>query len=153
MKSAVWMASMALTVVACATAPVSFVSTTPEPTDAAYNCAMKKLNELGYTVSNTNKDAGFITGAKQTSSGVGEFMTGKKYHDILTISIFDADEGSRRLRVTAAQSQEAAWFGNASKSGIKPSAAGMAAARAILSTCAKDSIQQVVQVQQKARLD
>jgi hypothetical protein len=52
---------------ACAGAPRSFVAPTPRETGDAYASALSKVNELGYTVTNTSKEAGFIQATKQTS--------------------------------------------------------------------------------------
>ncbi len=125
---------------ACSSAPISYMATTAAPEASAYECALRKINELGYTVTNADKGAGLILADHQTSSGVGEFMSGKKYRDVLTVSIFDAADSAagRNLRVTASQSTEATWalFGNASKSQTAPSESGKADAAALLHACA-----------------
>lgn len=124
--------------VGCSTSPISYFASSPTPQAGLYTCALRKVNELGYTVTNTNREAGFITAEHQTSSGFGEALTGRKYHDILTISIFDEASGaSRRIRVTAAQTQQTAvLFGRASETGIAPTDKAKADANAILSECA-----------------
>jgi hypothetical protein len=120
---------------------MSYFASSPTPQDGLYTCALRKVNELGYTVTNTNKDAGFITAEHQTSSGLGEALSGRKYHDVLTVSIFDeATGGTRRLRVTAAQTQQTAQlFGRASETGIAPSDKAKADANALLAACAPGS--------------
>jgi hypothetical protein len=134
--------SSVLLVEACSSAPVSFSSTTPQPLEAAYGCALRKVNQLGYTVTNTNKDGGFINAEKQTSSGLGEFLTSKKYHDVVTVAIFDDGTGGRTMRVTAAGSeQRTGLFSSASKGDKAPSKDGKADANAILSACAQGAAQ------------
>jgi RNA 3'-terminal phosphate cyclase len=102
---------------------------------------MRKINELGYTVTNTNKEAGFITAEKQTSGLGTALLTGRKYQDQLTVAIFDdTATNGRKLRVTAAQATENALaFGNASKTGVAPSNSGKADAQAVLSACSEGS--------------
>jgi type IV pilus biogenesis protein CpaD/CtpE len=134
--------SSVLLLEACSSAPVSFSSTTPQPLETAYGCALRKVNELGYTVTNTNKDGGFINAEKQTSSGLGEFLTSKKYHDVLTVAIFDDGKGGRTMRVTAAGSEQSSGlFSSASKGDKAPSNGGKADANTILSACAQGAAQ------------
>ena len=123
-------------------APISYMAATPETGDAAYSCALAKLNEIGYTITNANKDAGFIAADRQTTGAVMEFLGGKKYHDELTVSVFDAGGGNRKLRVTAAQTEENAgyMFGKASASGIAPSKSGKADANTILAACSQGPV-------------
>lgn len=139
---------LVLLAAACSSAPISYMSTTPAPESSAYECALRQINEMGYTVTNADKGAGLIAAEHQTSSGVGEFMSGKKYRDVLTVSIFDAADSTkgRRLRVTAAQTTEAALtlFGNASKSQTAPSKSGKADAAALLHACAPGAAVQEV---------
>ena len=89
----------------CVHGPTSYRSLTPATGEVAYDCALRRVNELGYTVTETNKEAGFIVGDKQTS-GWTEYITGRRHFDRLTVSIFDADSAWRTVRVTAASMQE-----------------------------------------------
>lgn len=142
MVKALALVSSVLLLGACSSAPVSFSSTTPQPLEAAYGCALRKVNQLGYTVTNTNKDGGFINAEKQTSSGLGEFLTSKKNHDVLTVAIFDDGKGGRTMRVTAGGSeQKSGLFASASKGDKAPSDGGKADANAILYTCAQGAAQ------------
>jgi len=126
---------------ACSTSPISYTASTPTPQDGAYSCALRKVNELGFTVVNTDRQGGFITAEKQTSGLGTALLTGRKYTDALTVSIFDgADAQSRTIRVTAAQvTENAMGFGAASKTGIKPSPTGIKAAQEVLTACAPGS--------------
>lgn len=126
---------------ACKTAPISYFAATPQPAGDAYTCALRKLNELGYTISNTNKEAGFITGDKQTSGLGTRLFTGSQYTSVLTVSIFDAPstEG-RRIRVTAAQVRERSNLFATSKNAEKPSDVGIADANAVLEACTQGDI-------------
>jgi len=128
---------LATAIAGCSSAPISYSAPTPKPLDATYACALSKLNELGYTLSNTNKDAGFIQAAKQTSSGLGEFLNSRKTFDQLTVAIFDAADGNKTLRVTAATAQQKAGtlFSKSSESGTAPSTTAKGHATALLSAC------------------
>jgi histidinol-phosphate/aromatic aminotransferase/cobyric acid decarboxylase-like protein len=128
---------------ACASiAPVSFVTTSLAPSDASFACVSRKLNEIGYTVTNASKDAGFITAEHQTSGLATAVLLNRKYRDVITLSIFDdAGGATRKIRATVGQSEEAAGlFGNASKSTMKPSDQGVADGKAILSACGTGAI-------------
>jgi len=131
-----------LTVSCVSSAPISYVAATPDAGSGPYSCALRKLNEIGYTITNTNKEAGFITGDKQTSGAFAEAFTGKKYHDQITVSVFDAGNGAGKMRVTAAQTEENAgyMFGKASATGVAPSKSGKADANTILTSCAQGPI-------------
>lgn len=138
-----WLAPalFAFGVLGCSSAPISYSSNTPTPLDGTYACALSKINELGYTLSNTNKDAGFIQAARHTSSGLGEALSGKKTFDQLTVSIFDAPGGGKTLRVTAATAEQSSGlFGKSSEAGTAPSGTAKAHAAAILTACAPGPI-------------
>lgn len=141
MKRTLLVLCAALGASACATAPVSFTSPTPASQDDAYSCALRKINEMGFTVANTDRQAGFITAEKQTSGLGTALLTGKKYQDQLTVSIFDnAGSASRTIRVTAAQTNEnAIAFGSASRTGVAPSDTGKKAAQELLTVCAPNA--------------
>jgi len=124
----------------CATAPISYVSLTPRPLEDAYSCALRKLNELGYTVTNTNKDAGFIAGTKQTSGLGTQLLTGSQYHDQLTVSIFDAESGGRRIRATAGRIDQQTSLLGTSTSGVAPTEKGIADADALLKACGDGTV-------------
>jgi hypothetical protein len=127
---------------ACATAPISFNSTTPDPGDATYACALRKVNELEYTVTNTSKDGRFITGIKQTSGLGTKLLTGRTYKDQLTVSVFDADSATRRIRVTAASVEERSNLFGTSTDGRAPTDAAKADASEVLRACGKGVISQ-----------
>lgn len=138
-------ALLAVALAGCATAPLSYVSTTPQPQATAFACAVRKINSLGYTVTNASKDAGFISAEKQTSGLGTTLLTGKKYQSAITVAVFDGDQGRTQLRVTAGQGEEnAVGFGRGagSKTTGKPSAQGIADAKAILSACGTGEIQE-----------
>lgn len=132
------LAALPAMIVACSSAPISYSSTTPKPLDATYGCALSKINQLGYTIANTNKDAGFIQASRQTSSGIGEVISGAKTFDYLTVAVFDAAGGAKTLRVTASSGQQKAntFFGKASETGGAPSKNAKSHAAALLASCA-----------------
>ena len=65
MRTAISAISM-VALVDCSSSPISYFASSPIPQDGLYTCALRKVNELGYTVTNTNKEAGFITAERQT---------------------------------------------------------------------------------------
>lgn len=133
-------AALLLLAAACSTAPVSYLVTTPQPTDAVYACALRKVNELGYTVTNTNKDAGFITGVKQTGSGFTQVMTGRHTSDQLTVAIFTDAAGKKTVRATTGQvSKKTNLFGT-SEEPAAPSEAGMHDANDLLLACGEGPV-------------
>lgn len=126
---------------ACKTAPISYFAVTPQPAADAYTCALRKINELGYTISNTNKEAGFITGDKQTSGLGTRLLSGSQYTSVLTVSIFDAPSTvGRRMRVTAAQVRERSNLFTTSKNAEKPSDVGISDAKTVLEACTEGGI-------------
>ena len=117
--------------------PVSFTAAAPQPALTSYDCALRKINELQYTVTNTNREAGFIQADRQTSGLGTKLWTGSEYHDQLTVSVFgDSASGGRKMRVTAGGSnQRTGAFGMTSNQTKSPSEEAKAAANEILRTC------------------
>jgi len=117
-------------------APISFTAPTPQTTADAYSCALRKVNELGYTITNANKDAGFITADKITSSVAEQLFTSSQLNDRLTVSIFDAADGKgRTIRATSAKTQVSTAASNIPPRPIRPSGEGMADAQGLLLAC------------------
>lgn len=127
----------------CVTAPVSFTGLSPDSQDAMFSCALRRVNELGYTVTNTDRDAALITGTKQTSGFGTALLTGSNYHEQLTVSVYEGADGRRTMRVTAAQVQEdAEGLGRGSRSSSAPGDIGKADAMAVLTSCAPEGAAQ-----------
>ena len=124
---------------ACQTAPVSFTAPVPRPEDDAYSCALRLFNELGFQIVNADREAGFITGEKQTSGVATAIITGNNYYDHLTISIFDDGSGGETMRVTAGSMNESA-LGLRGKRPNAPQESAKTAARKILGSCASGEI-------------
>ncbi|GLC24715.1 hypothetical protein rosag_12280 [Roseisolibacter agri] len=98
------------------------------------------MNELGYTLTNTSKEAGFITATKQTSGMGTKLLTGSEYHDQLTISIFGDSASGRKIRATAGRTDRKSNLFGTSSQAMKPSEAGKADANALLQSCADGSM-------------
>lgn len=127
----------------CTNGPISYAGLSPDTGDALYSCALRQVNQLGYTVVNTDREAGFITGEKRTSGMGTAILTGQNYSSQVTISVFDAENGRRTMRVTAGQTSESALgFGAASRTVIAPSDTGKADAMTILTACAPEGAAQ-----------
>ncbi len=124
----------------CSTKPISYLTTTPRPAEDAYACALRMVNQLGYTVTNTSAAAGFIAGTKQTSGLGTRILTGSEYHDQLTVSVFGDEDGGRRIRVTAGRiDQNSNLFGTSTKS-MKPSDSGKNDATTLLGECGSGAV-------------
>ena len=130
-----------ITVVACGGTPISFASVTPQPAADAYACALSKVNELGYTVTNTNKEAGFITADKQKTGALAKALLGSEDHDQLTISVFnDGTTGKRKVRVTAAATSAQSNLFGTKTSAKSPSEEAVADANTLLTACSEGPI-------------
>lgn len=129
------------TLTACGGKPVSYFALTPQLAPDAYSCALRKVNELGYTVKDANRDAGFITADKQTTGALRKALMGNEDHDQLTVSVFDdAESQKRKMRVTAAATTARTTMFNTHTSGKQPSEAAIADANAVLSACSEGPI-------------
>lgn len=138
MRSTFLVGAVAALMAGCATSPESFVSPSPRPHADAYSCAVRKINELGYTMTGGDRDAGFASAEKQTSGLGTQLLSGRKYFDQIVVSIFDGDgSGSTTIRVTAGQGESTAGlFAKSSRSDMnKPSDSGRAAAQEIIGAC------------------
>ncbi len=86
-----------LAIVVSCTSPKAYMVRTPVAPDDAFSQCMRKVNELGYTVVDTDRAAGFIRAERYVSG----FLVDERI-DELTISIFEAGEtGGAGIRVTA----------------------------------------------------
>lgn len=114
---------------ACAPARGPVAYSVPVPAgDGAFACAHRTINEMGFTVTNADREAGFIAAEKYLTHGV-------TYHDVLSVSIFQAAGASgHTLRVSAKEAERDGDDGE--RSSGTPSAHGSAAARILAQTCA-----------------
>lgn len=126
---------------ACAGGPSSYVVAAPQPQDAAFACALAKVNELGYTVENSNKESGLIVATKDRTTGAARFLTNRQNHDHLTISIFDATgNGGRKIRATIGSITKTATLLSSSSREDGPSKEGVDAANQILLACGQGAV-------------
>lgn len=135
LRTSLLVLGFALLAAACVTAPVSFSSPTPRPAEDAYACALRKVNELGYTVTNTSRESGFISGTKQTSGLGTQLLTGSQYHDQLTVSVFSAGDTSRTIRVTAGRLDANTNALATRTTAVAPTEKGKTDAKAVLESC------------------
>ncbi len=84
----------------CAAHSISYNSLTPASGDASYDCVVRKVNDLGYTVTTTNREARYLTAAREFHKSATQAFTRQRYYDRLTVSIVDADSTSRKIRIT-----------------------------------------------------
>ncbi|HEY4302835.1 MAG TPA: hypothetical protein VGM82_00095 [Gemmatimonadaceae bacterium] len=134
-------ASASLLTAACGGKPISYLVTTPQPSETVYGCALRKMNELGYTITNTSREAAFVAGTKQTSGTARKIFTGDEYHDQLTVSVFDDTKtGQRTMRATTGRvNQKSNLFGTSSSS-IDPSDTGKQDANDLLLACGEGAV-------------
>ena len=124
-------------VTGCNTKPVSFSSPMLLPQEAAFNCAFKQVNELGYTVTNADKGAGYLTAEKQTRSHSLGDLGSNTHHDRLTVSIYASDSATRTTRVIAASDREEHSLVMVRTAGAKPSDQVRKDAGVLLDACVK----------------
>lgn len=124
-----------LTATACVppSGPVAYVAPLAATGEGAFVCAYRTINEMGFTVTSADRDAGFIAAEKYITSGV-------TYHDALSVAIFQpAGASEQTLRVTAMHGQRQRQREDRGVSSGAPSAHGRAAARIVAETCAPGS--------------
>jgi hypothetical protein len=122
----------------CAAKSKSYNSPTPATSDASYDCVLRKVNDLGYTVTSTSREGRTVTAQKEFHKSATQVFTRQSYFDRLTISISDADSASRTVGITATGSVENAHLLTGTTSRAKaPSDMAQADASAILAACAR----------------
>jgi hypothetical protein len=133
--------TLALVLVAgCSTKPLAVISPTTLPMDAAFDCAFRQLNVLGYTVTSTDKAAGYIYAEKQTRSKSLGVLGGNASYDRLTVAIYDADSTLHKIRVIASSEKEAHSLVGVQLSPRRPSDQVKADADALLAACEKGAV-------------
>lgn len=74
---------------------------TPEP-ESTFGCAMREVNELGYTVRGADRAAWFIR-AEGAPGGLGnainDLLMGVDSYDELTLTVYTLEDGRHVLRV------------------------------------------------------
>ena len=84
-----------LAIVVSCTSSKAYMVSTPVAPDDAFNQCLRKVNELGYMVVDTDRASGFIRAERHFTGFMPRI-------DELTISIFEAGEaGGAGIRVTA----------------------------------------------------
>jgi VCBS repeat-containing protein len=121
----------------CAPRMISYNSATPATSEAAYDCVLRKVNDLGYTVTTTTREGRFVTAQKEYHVSATQVFTRQTYYDQLTVSIFDADSVTRKIRITTTGTIDNAHLFTATTSRARaPSDRAQADASAILTACA-----------------
>lgn len=133
-------AGLALAACAGSYAPVSFMSPTPRPADEAYTCALRTVNQLGYTIEATDRTSGFLRAGRQSSGAMAALLVERDYFDGLTVSIFEAADGTYSMRVTAASSSQGS-FNSTGRNNVPPSQQVQRDAREVLGSCGDGAIQ------------
>ncbi|MEJ2503665.1 MAG: hypothetical protein P8177_10215 [Gemmatimonadota bacterium] len=133
--------ALALLLTACGAAgPTSFTAPVPRSADAdPYACALRQVNELGFTVVDADRASGFLVAEKQTTGALETFFGDAHEFDRLTVSIYDDGADGRTLRVTAGEVSRGGEEASGSES---PEASGIEAAQAVLRACSTGEIRQ-----------
>jgi VCBS repeat-containing protein len=120
----------------CGPKMISYNSVTPATSEATYDCVLGKVNGLGYTVSTATREGRLVTAEKEFHVSATQVFTRQTYYDRLTVSIFDADSTTRKIRITITGTIDNAHFltGTTSRAHA-PSAQGQLDAGAILTAC------------------
>ena len=107
--------------------PTSYFVGTPRPKTDAYSCALSKVSELGYSVTNSNAESGFIAATKVATGSGTKLLVGHQYSHVLNVSVVDDGTAARRIRAIASYGREGYLVG--------PSDAGKADVNALLQSC------------------
>jgi hypothetical protein len=110
----------AFTVVACVNMGTPATIVTSASPEAAFTCALRAVNELGFTVT-TSERAGGLLRAEKRDGGFIEAFVGTAYYTELTVTVSPSPSGQTSLQVRPARSQQA---GNLARSSTGMSVRG-----------------------------
>jgi VCBS repeat-containing protein len=120
----------------CGPRMISYNSVTPATSDASYDCVLRKVNDLGYTVSSTTREGRFVAADKEFHVSATQAFTRQTYYDHLTVSIVDADSTTRKIRITVTGTiDNAHFFTGTTSRAHAPSDQAQIDAGAILTAC------------------
>ena len=90
----------------CAAGPAVYHTSTPNTADETYVCALRQINELGYTVTTADKESARIVGQRQFHNNSLPGIGGNAKRDEINVAIYPDSGGRRRkLRITASTEQ------------------------------------------------
>ena len=124
----------------CVTKPVQVSALTILPVDSVFACVFKQVNDRGYTVTSSDKSAGFLTAEKQTRAKSLGLVGTKTNSDRLTVSIYSADGATRNIKIAASSDREELSFVGTQKRGARPSEQVQADADSVVSVCKKSAV-------------
>jgi hypothetical protein len=101
--------------------PFVFTSIVPLPLEVTFSCAARQVNQLGYTIKQTDTTRGYLVAEKLTKSHMLGSMGGNSRYDLLTVSVSGADSATRKMEVTAASEREDVTPMAVRRSPIRPS--------------------------------
>jgi hypothetical protein len=136
---------IAIFISACQTAPISYLAPVPQGDGDAYSCALRQFNQLGFSIANADREAGFITGEKQTSGLGMALLANQTTFDHITVSIFEDGSAGHTMRVTAGSMNQRVMglgAGAGSRNPNAPQESAKEAARQILRACADGPIRE-----------
>ncbi|HEX2201664.1 MAG TPA: hypothetical protein VHG91_00125 [Longimicrobium sp.] len=104
--------------------------------DESFSCAMREVNELGYTVADADRGAGFLRAERDRTSLGDALLGGVQRFDQLTLTVFPREDRRTVLRVvTDGYEVEARGENRGGRVSGVPSPRADEDARAILSAC------------------
>jgi hypothetical protein len=124
---------------ACALSPAgppALSALAPAGAEAAFDCAMRELNERNFTVTSADRASGFLRAERDGSSFGGLFFGGYRHLDLVTVAVYHEEGGRAILRVTpeGAEVHERGADAGARRA-TRPSDNGIAAADGIQANC------------------
>jgi hypothetical protein len=133
--------ALALLLAGCgAGGPTSFLAPVPRSADTdPYDCALRRINELGFTLVDADRASAFLVAEKQTTGALETFLGDAHEFDRITVSIYGDGQGGRTMRVTAG---EVARGGEKASGSESPEPSGIEAARAVLQACTTGEIRE-----------
>ena len=126
----------AVVLTGCAAGPVMYHTSTPNTADETYVCALRQVNELGYTVTTADKESARIVGQRQFHNNSLPGIGGNVKRDEINVAIYpDSGGRTRKLRITASTEQETHTLLSTRIHDLKPTDKVRADASAILNAC------------------
>jgi hypothetical protein len=115
--------------------PLVLTSIVPLPLEVTISCASRQVNQLGYTIKQTDTARGYLLAEKLTKSHMLGSIGGNSRYDLLKVSVSGADSATRKMEVTAASEREDVTPMAVRRSPIRPSDQVQTDGGKVLSAC------------------
>jgi hypothetical protein len=130
---------LTILVSSCAIAPQHYEGRAFTPVNDTYTCVMRQLTQLGYTVQDADRGAGFIRAEKQTSGLGTALLVGQHMFDQISVTVLESSEGALLRIAAGSANQQALGFNQGSRNVRAPSTAVKKDGEHIMSQCANSS--------------